>query len=195
MNTKFRKAAALTITMLMLIQSSACSGYGSLLSVPGAAGANKSEQTETTESETSATDIEGNIVPPEENKYNEGIDSSLAVLLNRAQPIWTTKSDNKTIIETVFLIIKELRFILHLDKFKCSAFLLYRLTLSSSFTCIKTCAQKAICSVSKDFLRANSQILVNIFTNFNSNNIYLIYFLHGNNICIYRKDKISPGGL
>ena len=46
MNTKFRKAAALTISMLMLIQSSACSGYGSLLSVPGAAGANKSEQAE-----------------------------------------------------------------------------------------------------------------------------------------------------
>ena len=73
MNNKFRKAAALTFTMLMLIQSSACSGYGSIISGIESAVGNKSAQAETTESETSATDPEGNIVPPEENKYNEGI--------------------------------------------------------------------------------------------------------------------------
>lgn len=95
MNTKFRKAAALTISMLMLIQSSACSGYGSLLSVPGAAGANKSEQAETTESETSATDIEGNIVPPEENKYNEGISLYKSGKFREAQAYFEACGDYK----------------------------------------------------------------------------------------------------
>ena len=95
MNTKFRKAAALTITMLMLIQASACSGNGSLLTGLGPAGADKPEQAETTASETSATDIEGNIVPPEENKYNEGIGLFKSGKFREAQAYFEACGDYK----------------------------------------------------------------------------------------------------
>ena len=93
MNIKFRKAAALTITMLMLIQSSACSQVGSLLT--GSGFINNAEQSETTESETSATDAEGNIISPEESKYNEGIGLFKSGKFREAQAFFESCGDYK----------------------------------------------------------------------------------------------------